>query len=78
MTTKTIEINDSQNQMKDILALVQQGIEVILAQNNMPMARLIPFENAAPVQRVAGLHAGTITMSEEFDEPLEDDFWAGK
>ena len=28
--------------------------------------------------RVLGLHQGTVTMSEDFDEPLPDSFWLGK
>lgn len=78
MTIKTIEIDENQNQLKDILALVQQGIEVVLAQNNMPMAKLVPLKKTPPLQRVAGLHSGTIKMSEDFDAPLDDDFWVGK
>lgn len=78
MTIKTIEIDENQNQLKDILALVQQGIEVVLAQNNMPMAKLVPLKKTSPLQRVAGLHSGTIKMSEDFDAPLDDDFWVGK
>ena len=78
MTIKTIEIDENQSQMKDLLALVQQGIEVVLAQNNMPLAKLVPLKKAAPLQRVAGLHSGTIEMREDFDEPLDDEFWIGK
>jgi hypothetical protein len=27
--------------------------------------------------RVAGLHAGAVWTSDDFDEPLPDDFWIG-
>lgn len=32
---------------------------------------------AQSVQRKAGLHAGAIWTSEDFDEPLPDEFWTG-
>ncbi len=32
---------------------------------------------AQPGQRKAGLHAGAIWVSEDFDEPLPDEFWTG-
>ncbi|OQW99702.1 MAG: hypothetical protein BWK80_62615 [Desulfobacteraceae bacterium IS3] len=35
-------------------------------------AKLIPAE-----QRVAGLHSGRIHISEDFDEPLPEEFWTG-
>ncbi len=30
-----------------------------------------------PAPRIAGLHAGAIWMSDDFDEPLPDEFWLG-
>lgn len=32
----------------------------------------------AAVRRVAGLHAGTISIAPDFDAPLPDEFWTGK
>lgn len=32
---------------------------------------------AQPVQRKAGLHMGAIRISDDFDEPLPDEFWTG-
>jgi hypothetical protein len=29
-------------------------------------------------KRVAGLNRGTISTSEDFDEPLPDEFWLGQ
>jgi hypothetical protein len=35
------------------------------------------LETVQPTQRKAGLHAGAIWMSDDFDEPLPDEFWLG-
>lgn len=32
---------------------------------------------ATEEERIAGLHAGMAWVSEDFDEPLPDDFWLG-
>ena len=53
----------------------QQGFSdehIVLSENNTPIAELIPIS-----QRVAGLHAGGIWTSDDFDEPLPEQFWAG-
>ena len=77
MTTKTIEISDVPDQLNELLSLALQGTEIIFAQDNTPLARLIPIATSAPKPRIAGLHQGTIWMSDDFDEPLPDDFWLG-
>ena len=36
---------------------------------------LLAQEKVEPQKRVLGLHRGAMTTSEDFDEPLPDDFW---
>ena len=78
MTVKTIEVDDTQEQMKNLLSLVQQDIEVVITQNETPIAKVVPLVEYSPVKRVAGLNRGSTSMSDDFDEPLEDDFWLGE
>jgi len=70
--TKTIDIKKKPPDIKVLLSLVSDGTEVVLTENDTPIARLVQIG-----KRVAGLHAGAIRMSEDFDEPLPDEFWAG-
>ncbi len=72
MLTKTIDVGKEPPDLKGLLSLVADGNEVILTEGGTPLARLIPVG-----KRVAGLHAGAISMSEDFDEPLPDEFWTG-
>ncbi len=58
--------------LKDLLSLVAEGTEVLLTDGDTPVARLVPVG-----KRVAGLHSGAIWTSEDFDEPLPEEFWAG-
>ena len=76
--TTTIDIN--QARISQLLELAQAGQEVILAQDDKPLLRVIAIEEIAPTpkSRVGGLHRGMIEMSEDFDEPLPDAFWLGE
>ena len=76
MQTKTVDIQEAQTQLLELLSLVSAGTEVVLTAGNIPLARIVPMtETLAP--RVAGLHPGAIRPSKDFDEPLPEDFWAG-
>ncbi len=60
----------------ELLSLVSSGTEVILTEESTPRARIVPAVSAT-TPRVAGLHAGAIQTSEDFDEPMSDEFWTG-
>jgi antitoxin (DNA-binding transcriptional repressor) of toxin-antitoxin stability system len=64
MLTKTIDVHEAQTNFTKLLALVLEGTEVILAQNNTLIARLVPI--ASPARpHVAGLHEEAIWTSYE-------------
>lgn len=84
MSTLTISVDEAQNQLRDLLARARRGDEVIIAEDDKPVVRLVRAEAAsgaaqpAPAQkRVFGLHRGQIWVSEDFDDPLPDEFWLG-
>jgi prevent-host-death family protein len=70
MLTRTVEVDEAQLHLKELLSQSLAGIEVVLTDGGTPVARLVPV---AP--RVAGLHTGAIWTSDDFDEPLPEDFW---
>lgn len=81
MVTKTINIQDSPPSLRELLSLVEDGAEVILVANGKPLARLVPV--AAHVEpprsaRIFNLHPGAMVASDDFDEPLPDEFWMGE
>lgn len=73
MPTRTIDVRKRLPQLKGLLSLVVNGTEVVLTEGDTPIARLVPVG-----KRVGGLHAGSIWTSEDFDDPLSDEFWTGK
>lgn len=78
MPTQTVNLDKVDKQLADLLAAVEHsGGEIVIAQDGKPLARLAPV---APEKkkRVAGLNRGSIWTSEDFDNPLPDEFWLGK
>jgi len=68
MPAKTIDVHEAQTNFTKLLALVLEGTEVILAQDNTLIARLVPIVSSIK-PRVAGLHEGAIWTS--YEERLE-------
>ena len=65
--TTTIDVNQMQPQLAELLKLAKSGEEVIIADGSTPVARLIYLIPTAPANtRVAGLHQGMIQVSEDF------------
>ena len=74
MSTTTVEIQEATGRLRELLALIQQGTEVIIVEQGIPRARLTAV---SPQPRVPGLHPGAITPTADFDAPLPDDCWLG-
>lgn len=80
MTAKTVTIEEAQTQLSDLLTLITQGKEVIIAKGKEPVAKLVPLSRASAHDtqaRIFGEYKGQIWMSDDFDAPLPDEFWLG-
>ena len=77
--TQTVSVGEAQEKLPDLLAQALAGDEVIITEDGKPVARLVPVPVARPrKKRVPGLNEGAIWTSEDFDEPLADEFWLGQ
>lgn len=74
MLKKTVDVQEPQTSLQDLLSLVREGAEVVLTEGTTPVARVVPIA-ALSKTRVAGLHSGKIWTSEDFDEPLPEEYW---
>jgi antitoxin (DNA-binding transcriptional repressor) of toxin-antitoxin stability system len=75
--TKTLTIGEAQSQLAQLLEEATSGTEIILTDGKTLRVRLVPLE-ASPKRRIAGLHPGSMTTTDDFDAPLSDEFWTGK
>lgn len=78
MPIQTVNLNKVEKQLAELLAFASGNGEIVIAQNGKPLARLEPVKQPKKKKRIAGLNRGTIWTSEDFDEPLPDEFWLGK
>lgn len=77
--TKTVSLEEAKTQLQELTDLAKTGVEVVLTQEDRPVARLQPISQPSPPssakKRIPGLHRGEIWVSDDFDEPLPDEFW---
>jgi len=74
--TKTIDIAKPDAALSDLVSMALSGTEVILAEGDKPLVRLVPVETMTG-SRTAGLNRGAMIASDDFDAPLPDAFWTG-
>jgi len=77
MTTETVTLKDAQTRLEELLALALAGNEIIIAEDDKPLARIVPIAEPKRKRRIAGLQRGKIWTSDDFDAPLPDEFWTG-
>ena len=66
-----IELEKAKAQIERLLQTALDGEEVVITQNEQPVLKLVSIASAKS-RRQSGSAKGLITMSDDFDEPLED------
>ncbi len=69
METITIDVQQTQPSLSELLLLLAKGEEVVLTEKDEPLAKMISLKSTAK-PRVAGLHLGAMQMSDDFDAPI--------
>jgi antitoxin (DNA-binding transcriptional repressor) of toxin-antitoxin stability system len=75
MPTSTVDVHELPSRLTELAALAEAGTEVIVTDAGIPRARLLPLSRGPA--RTAGLHAGAIMTTDDFDAPLSESFWLG-
>ena len=73
--SKIVDICEAKTQLDQLLTLAIEGTEVIIVKDEQPLVRLVPA--VTHKSRVAGLHKGEGWISDDFNDPLPDEFWTG-
>ena len=67
----TIPLAEAQGTLPELLRRLSPGDEVILTENDQPLARIVPAER--PGERQLGTLKGSVLyMAPDFDAPLDD------
>lgn len=69
---QTVNVHEAKTQLSRLLALVEQGEEVIIARNGQPIARLVRAD-VSPQRRVPGLDKNRIWYADDLNAPLPDE-----
>ncbi len=67
----TLDVHKTEVDLPALLALVEQGEEVIIAQDGAPVALLTPYK--PPGKREPGAWKGVVAVGGEFSESLPTD-----
>jgi prevent-host-death family protein len=66
-----ITVSEASQNLPELIAAALSGEEIVIMQENQPVVKLIPV---TPVKRRPqfGSAKGLVTISDDFDEPLEE------
>jgi prevent-host-death family protein len=67
----TVTIQEAQATLADLIHRLSPGDEVVITENDQPVARLVPTLIAKKPPQFGTLK-GTVLSMEHFDDPLED------
>ena len=69
----TVPLQDAAAQLAEIIRQLSPGDEVVITDNNRPVARILPAESRPTTPRRPGSLRGTVLyMADDFDAPLEE------
>jgi antitoxin (DNA-binding transcriptional repressor) of toxin-antitoxin stability system len=71
---KSVNVHEAKTHFSKLLARVERGEEIVIARAGRPVAKLVR-NVGEPGRRPFGLYKGLIKMSDDFDDPLPDEFW---
>ena len=71
MTLHQINIDEAKSNLPDLIDAAINGEEIVIAKDDQHVVKLVPISRAKPRPQF-GSAKGLISISDDFDEPLED------
>lgn len=68
----TVPIEDAQSRLSDLIHQLIPGEEVVITENNQPVARLVSAIGSKPQRKLGTLRGTVLYMDPDFDAPLDD------
>ena len=72
MDTLQVNIHEAKTQLSKLIQAAVNGKQVIIARGNKPIVRLEVLPEARSHRAIGNARGLILSMSEDFDEPLED------
>lgn len=73
---ETINIHDGKTNLSDLLSRVERGEEIIIFNQGIPVAKLVPFHPSSNRRASLGQDRGKFTVPEDFNAALPNDILA--
>jgi antitoxin (DNA-binding transcriptional repressor) of toxin-antitoxin stability system len=71
--SSTVTVDEAQATLKELIAKLAVGDEVVITENERPVAKLVATPDTQPKPRRPGTLKGTVLyMAPDFDAPLEE------
>lgn len=70
-----VSIKEAQSKLSELIHHLAPGDEVIITENDQPVARLVPLDKsqpARPMRRLGTLRGTVVEVAADFDAPLDD------
>jgi prevent-host-death family protein len=74
---RTINVHQAKTNLSNLLADVELGKEIIIANRGVPVAKLIPFHGVSNRRICLGQDQGRFVVPKDFNDPLPDDTLPG-
>ena len=68
----TLNLDEAQAQLREIVARLQPGEEIILTDNGQPLAKLVKTERTSWPCKAGSAKDKILWISPDFDAPLEE------
>ncbi len=68
----TVTIEEAQAKLSDLIHQLTPDQEVVITENDQPVARLIATTARKPARKLGTLKGTVLYMAPDFDAPLED------
>ncbi len=70
---ETVNIHQAKMELSQLLSRVELGAEIIISNQGIPVAKLVPFHAPSDRRASLGLDRGRFTVPEDFDDPLPEE-----
>ena len=70
VTAKSVNVHQAKTELSKLLAEVERGVEVVIARNNTPVAKLVPFPAPLGKRLRVDTWKGRVRMASDFDAAL--------
>jgi prevent-host-death family protein len=69
-----VTIQEAQSTLTELIHRLQVGDEVVITENDRPVARLVPAPQPSPQapRQLGTMKGSVVSMAPDFDAPLED------